>query len=63
MQAQAAENKLLREANNKLETEKTALKLLIMEHMKRCPDAEDLRKYCKLCYILFKIRTFGETVP
>ncbi|XP_049882682.1 uncharacterized protein LOC126378398 [Pectinophora gossypiella] len=42
MKKQTEENRLLREANERLIAEKSVLKLLITEHMKRCPNAADI---------------------
>jgi hypothetical protein len=44
MMKQANEIKELREANLRLTAEKAVLKLLITEHMKKCPNANDLSK-------------------
>ncbi|KAG6465292.1 uncharacterized protein LOC119189720 [Manduca sexta] len=41
---QAQENQQLKEENEKLLAEKAMLKLLIIEHMRKCPDADDFSK-------------------
>ncbi|VVD01397.1 unnamed protein product [Leptidea sinapis] len=42
MKRQSEENRLLREANLKLMAEKSMLKFIITQHLKRCPNSEDL---------------------
>ncbi|XP_046975014.1 uncharacterized protein LOC124541190 isoform X2 [Vanessa cardui] len=43
MQKQSEENRQLREINQKLSAEKAVLKLIITQHLKKCPIGDDLR--------------------
>lgn len=45
MKQQSEENRLLREKNKILTAEKAELKLIITEHLRKCPIADDLSKY------------------
>ncbi|XP_068621933.1 uncharacterized protein Atf-2 isoform X2 [Battus philenor] len=43
MRRQSEENRLLKESNKRLTAEKAELKLIITEHMRKCPIGDDLR--------------------